>query len=296
MAETAANDAALRYAVIEQAYSKENWAEVLNDGGELLNQLRTTGDPQLAGLRMRLQLLMGHTHLYGFADKAAAAEFYRAVASQSGEAALAQIAEQGLNQCNAVEAPAAGGEPLPMAAEPEESAAPEPVLNAPEATGPKAAPAASPFTTLPAMPEVTPSAGGGTTSPAAPWLTEMTPTPTPTPAPAPLPTNSPAPTPSAEPAAAAMDGTPAATAEAAQPLMTDGPTAIEPAAPWAEESLIPEVVEEPELIELHQADPTLAEEVELAWKAPAPTPALGAPALSREDEELLSGLMLVRIR
>ena len=51
------------------------------------------------------------------------------------------------------------------------------------------------------------------------------------------------------------------------------------------------MVEEPELIELHQADPSVAEDVELYWKEPVPT----ATAEEIADEDLLRGLMLVQI-
>lgn len=66
-----------------------------------------------------------------------------------------------------------------------------------------------------------------------------------------------------------------------------------PAMPWLESSgvipLVPEVVEEPELIELHQADPALAEEVDLKVR---PAPAEQA-AGDREDQDLRQGLLRV---
>jgi hypothetical protein len=61
----------------------------------------------------------------------------------------------------------------------------------------------------------------------------------------------------------------------------------EPAAPWLEaaasQPLIPEVVEEPELIEVHQADPRLAEDLELPLRESGP----------EDDPELRRGLMRV---
>jgi hypothetical protein len=78
-------------------------------------------------------------------------------------------------------------------------------------------------------------------------------------------------------------------------VAAEAPAAPEPAAAGREESLIPEVVEEPELIELHQADPALAEEVELTWQETATPPAGGSAEISKDDRELLRGLMLVRI-
>ena len=244
MAETAANEAAQSYAVIEQAYSKENWATVLQDGEELLRRLRQSDNAQLMGLQMRLQLLLGHTQLYGYADKAEAAGFYAAVAEQSSEAALTKIAKQGLKQCAIEEAPTEQG---PAKAE---------------------AKAVAPTS--------------GSLSPATPWLTvtaatavtAVTAATAVTPAPIEEASSTPAPIEQAE----------------TQPL--EEPAASTPASPWSEPSLVPEVVEEPELIELHQSDPFLAEDVELDWKEPTPA----KPSLDTADEDLVSGLMLVRIR
>jgi len=234
MAETAANEAAQSYAVIEQAYSKENWATVLQDGEELLRRLRQSDNAQLMGLQMRLQLLLGHTQLYGYADKAEASGFYAAVAEQSSEAALTRIAKQGLKQCAIEEAPT---EQAPAKAEAE---------------------------------AVAPTSGS--LSPATPWLTVTAATAL-----------------SAATAATAVTPAPIQQAET-QPL--EEPAASTPASPWSEPSLVPEVVEEPELIELHQSDPFLAEDVELDWKEPTPA----KPSLDKADEDLISGLMLVRIR
>ena len=234
MAETAANEAAQSYAVIEQAYSKENWATVLQDGEELLRLLRQSDNAQLMGLQMRLQLLLGHTQLYGYADKAEAAGFYAAVAEQSSEAALTKIAKQGLKQCAIEEAPT-------------EQAPAKAVAKA-----------------------VAPTSGS--LSPATPWLTVTAAT-------------------AVTAVTAATTVTPAPIQQAeTQPL--EEPAASTPASPWSEPSLVPEVVEEPELIELHQSDPFLAEDVELDWKEPTPA----KPSLDKADEDLISGLMLFRIR
>lgn len=237
MAETTANEAAQRYAVIEQAYSKENWAAVLQHGEELLGLLKTTDNPQLVGLKMRLQLLLGHTQLYGYADKTAASGYYGAVAELSSEAALTKIAAQGLKQCAIEDAPA---EPATVAAVTE------------VVTPPTGAPTVAPE-----------QASSG---PAAPWLTQ---------------TQTPA---SPAPAAAVAAGV-------LEVLPTEPAPDATPAAPWSEPSLIPDVVEEPELIELHQADPSLAEDVELAWQEPAPA----RGSLDEADQDLVRGLMLVRI-
>ena len=232
MAEITANEVAQRYAVIEQAYSKEKWATVLHDGEDLLQHLRPSDNPQLMGLQMRLQLLLGHTQLYGYTDKSAASGYYGAVAAQSSETALTRIAEQGLKLC-AIEG-----------------------LSAEQAPAQTATPA------------VVPTTGGP--GPAAPWITAAAATAI-----------------TAETAASA----PATLAEPETQPVTEAAVARSPA-PWSSgPSLIPEVVEEPELIELHQADPTLAEDVELAWKEEAPA----TSSVDQADEDLLSGLMLVRL-
>jgi hypothetical protein len=228
MAETTANEAAQRYAVIEQAYSKEQWATVLQEGEELLQLLQSSDNTQVVGLQMRLQLLLGHTQLYGYTDKTGAAGYYGAVAAQSSEAALTRIAEQGLKQCAIEETPAAQAT---------ESAA----------------------TALIAATSTSP--GQAVADAAAPWLSPSPATPTPS-------------------------------GDRETVVPTGEVPAASPAAPWSEPSLIPDVVEEPELIELHQADPTLAEDVELAWQEPVSATA----SQDKADEDLLRGLMLVSIR
>lgn len=227
MAETTANEAAQRYAVIEQAYSKEQWATVLQDGEELLQQLQASDNTQVVGLQMRLQLLLGHTQLYGFTERTAAVGYYAAVAAQSSEAALIRIAEQGLKQCAIAETPAAQATEAAATA-----------LIAPSSTSP----------------------GQAVSGAAAPWLSQ-----------------SPA--------------TPAPSGDLETVVPTGEVPAVTPAAPWSEPSLIPDVVEEPELIELHLADPSLAEDVELAWQEPVSATA----SQDKADEDLLRGLMLVSI-
>jgi len=167
-------DALDRYAAIEIAYRAERWFEVLDRGQALLQDL----DPaDVAGVRERLQLLLGHTHLHGLGDRAAAARCYREVLAVSTDPRLRQSAEEELRSCGI-----------------------------PETAAPSAA---------------------------APWLEDA--------------------------AAGAF------------------------AAAAGREPLIPEVVEEPELIEVHQADPRLAEDLELPMKESEP----------EDDPELRRCLMRV---
>ncbi len=171
-------DALERYAAIETAYRAERWFGVLEQGNALLADLGPAGTAEPGGLRERLQLLLGHTHLHGLGDRAAAARCYREVLATSSDPRLRQSAEEELRLCEA------------------------------------------------------PEAGGASTA-AAPWL------------------------------------------EAGGDRTARSPGNPQP--------LIPEVVEEPELIEVHQADPRLAEDLELPLREPGPA----------DDPELLRGLMRV---
>jgi hypothetical protein len=178
-----------RYGAIEQAYRDQVWPTVLQEGRKLLDDLAGGSDRISKGLRQRLLLLLGHTHLHGLGDREAARDFYGTVLTDDAEDSLLRIAQEGLQQCES---------PL----EPE---GPEPPL-APMEVAPEQA----------------------------------------------------------------------------------------PAMPWLEASgvgpLIPEVVEEPELIELHQADPARAEEVEV--KVRSTEEAVG----DREDPDLHRGLLRVVLR
>jgi hypothetical protein len=255
----AANDAAQRYAAIEKAYSKEDWATVLKQGEVLLQELEADGLEQFQGLRMRLQLLLGHTQLYGFGAKEKASSLYGIVAKDSSEQALARIAEQGLKQCT-----------VTAAEEPQVAATPT------EPTASTASPAVGP-----------------SQSAAAPWLEATTATKTDKASSQ----EGAGPTIPALPFSGTVDNVPS-TAAAITVETSSIPLPLEAAAaagesagpptPWGEASLIPEIVEEPELIELHQADPSLAEEVEVTWKDKR-------RSVEGDDQDLLSGLLLVRI-
>jgi hypothetical protein len=178
-----------RYGAIEQAYRDQVWPTVLQEGRMLLDDLAGGSDRISRGLRQRLLLLLGHTHLHGLGDREAARDFYGTVLTDDAEDSLRRIAQEGFQQCES----------------PPEPEGPEPPL---------------------APMEVTPEQ-----APAMPWLE----------------------------------------ASGAGPL-------------------IPEVVEEPELIELHQADPDRAEEVEVKVRA------TGEAVGDREDQDLRRGLLRVVLR
>jgi hypothetical protein len=196
-----------RYAAIEQAYRDRAWPTVLEEGTALLHDLGGGQDRVTEGLRQRLLLLLGHTHLHGFGDLNAARDSYSAVLAADAEASLRQIAEDGLRQCDLPEEPEA-----PVAS-----------------VAPDQAPAAMPW------------------------------------------------------------------------LKSTGVAA-----------LVPDVVDEPELIELHQSVPALAEELDLQVRpssgAPAGDPPPWAPSpatvasprspageaeIEKEDGDLLRGLLRV---
>ena len=92
-----AND---QYAALERLYSNRRWAELEASAEVLLTEM--DGD-----LRARVQLLLGHTRLYGFNDACVAAEHYRQVLAAQPQALLLGIAQEGLNQCLATEQPSA---------------------------------------------------------------------------------------------------------------------------------------------------------------------------------------------
>ena len=93
-----------RYEAIERVYSKRQWDDVARLSEELLLELpNEPADP----LRQRLQLILGHTYLYGYEDRAIATGFYSRVRAATQEPVLRDIADQGLEQCSSQPAPPA---------------------------------------------------------------------------------------------------------------------------------------------------------------------------------------------
>ena len=93
-----------RYEAIERVYSERQWDDVARLSEELLLELpNEPADP----LRQRLQLLLGHTYLYGYEDRATATGFYSRVRAATQEPVLRDIADQGLEQCASQAAPQA---------------------------------------------------------------------------------------------------------------------------------------------------------------------------------------------
>lgn len=91
-----------RYDAIEAAYTSGDYAEVLSQG---LNLLQDLEDPASQPLRMRLLLLLAHTWLYGLGDQDSAAVAYGQVAAESDEEDLQVIAAEGLRRISDTLAP-----------------------------------------------------------------------------------------------------------------------------------------------------------------------------------------------
>ncbi|MFZ0408113.1 MAG: hypothetical protein WAM11_08405 [Cyanobium sp.] len=331
-----------QYAAIEKAYCADQWGDVIDQGRNLLQEIPHSSGSVPEGLKERVQLLMAHAHLYGFNERDAAEDLYGAVLHSQAEIALRQIAEQGLQQCGAprqvtaaqaepdgntgpspgpgvaaasdvVSAPdsparaqaATGTEPAPSGSEPAAKSGSGASGSAAAAPATANAAAATPATLNPpgadaaatsslAMPWLVAGdalAGGGaspeTPSAPTPWATATTPRATAATTPAP-----------AAPLEPVPPQPPAAAGEAVSPAQERS---------VQETTLIPEVVEEPELLEVHQADPTLAEELELTLLEPEltddgsaslrtasplasaailATPATDAAAMERPEETL----------
>ena len=190
-----------RYEAIERVYSKRQWDDVARLSEELLLELpNEPADP----LRQRLQLLLGHTYLYGYQDRATATGFYSRVRAATQEPLLRDIADQGLAQCASQAAPPAKTLEVKSGQTPV-----EPINNS-----------------------------------AMPWLEQL-----------------------------------------------GGIEAAEVQVP----NLVVEVVDEPELIEVAQADAATAQELEVAVSKESLTEPVGAPS-PEELAELSKGLLRVVIR
>jgi len=229
-----------RYEAIERVYSERQWDDVARLSEALLLELP---DDASHPLRQRLQLLLGHTYLYGYEDAATATGFYNRVRAATSEAVLRDIADQGLEQC-ASQAADKTPKPASSPATAESSAA--------------AGGQAFPFSPTPV------AAGAGATDavPAMPWMTQL-------------------------------GGTPAPEAVAPTPV-----AAVDPAPELviaSEPELVVEVVEEPELIDVAQADPARAEELEVAIRSESTHEPAGSFS-PEEIADLSKGLLRVVIR
>ena len=303
-----ANDPGERYAELERAYTEDRWPDVVELGGQLIADLGNTPDPMTMDLANRAQLLVGHAHLFGLRDPAAALPLYQAVLAGPADPDLRRIAEEALPHCQPPVEPkapsadesAAGAAALESGSG--NSAAETFATSAPieAATSPAVAQERGPWATLEATAEPlgdqpldteaawTPQAGTAErviTEAATPWL-------------------QPQPLQLEQPIQTEVGGGLAA-------LSTTSPSLV----PSLEVELEVDVVEEPELVEVAQADPSLAEELELeltrirerraarrsdpaaiedlATPAPAAWAAPLEPDDLMDDPELLAGLLRV---
>jgi len=235
-----ANDPGERYAELERAYTEDRWPDVLEQGGQLIADLSHDPEPVTADLASRARLLLGHAHLYGLRDPAAALPHYQALLAGSADPDLRRIAEEALPYCRLTVEPGVSEATAGMFA------------TAPAtATGASAAAAASPRVAQELFPRAAieptaeplrdqildrqgqwiPRAGTAEeaiTEAATPWLD------------------------------APIRLEQATQSEVSGMLAAPGTTTGELAP-----SLEVEVVEEPELVEVAQADPRLAEELEI---------------------------------
>ena len=312
---TNSGDPFRRYEVIEKAYCEGRWATVLEAGTLLLRELSEEGgdEGEINGLRQRMHLLMAHTLLHGYGDRDAAEDLYTVVYRSDAESSLRQMAEDGLEQCHKpltstfvaeepedndddihdrpkLFLPETENTALEAAANSTQSTKADPVIvfHASESSPPKPAP--EPVATPTLVPrtarheeEDSPDSGVATDpfqpttrrarrpetlhigEPVMPWL---------------APEESP------------PDGD--SGAEPSRPLRTRSL-----ARPLSAEPLIPEVVEEPELMEVHQANPSLAEEVDLEanLRELPPAGAPEAPDQPLQDllEDLRSSLLEIKL-
>jgi hypothetical protein len=292
-----------RYGVIENAYCQSRWAAVMENGTVLLRELLGAGgDPEAEALRHRMQLLMAHTLLHGYGDRDAAEDLYEVVRSSDAEPTLRQMAEDGLDLCHqplpstlAIEEDGedASGDPSPpvlflpdtertdledekdSAARAEPSRGRSPAFQMPLRPLPPVRSEANPEAESRPVTSPEPESDLGVAAdpfgasgegplplqdqglPVMPWLTEPS---------------------------------------AGQRQERDGSPVGE--LPWVDQKIsetwTAEVVEEPELIEIHQATPSLAEEVDLLIKEEvAPGPPSSEDGELEEDGDLRTGLLLV---
>lgn len=84
------------YIGVEHAYSMQQFPEALRLAQELVPQIPSGSADQLD---LRLQLLIGHTYLYGLGQPQQALPCYKRVLTQSTDPTYRELAEQGLALC-----------------------------------------------------------------------------------------------------------------------------------------------------------------------------------------------------
>lgn len=130
------------YIAVERAYGEGRFAAALEQALALQPQLQAEHSDQLA---LRLQLLIGHIHVYGLQQPSQAAAAYGLVLQRSSDATYQALARQGLERCrqqNEVDA-----------TPPEAQSASAPDTSAPEPDGSVAELPATPWLSQLSQPE-----------------------------------------------------------------------------------------------------------------------------------------------
>jgi hypothetical protein len=84
------------YVAVEHAYSMQQFPEALRLAKELVPRIPSGSADQLD---LRLQLLIGHTYLYGLGQPQQALPCYQQVWTESDDPTYRELAEQGLTLC-----------------------------------------------------------------------------------------------------------------------------------------------------------------------------------------------------
>jgi hypothetical protein len=282
------------YVAVERAYGQGDFATALQLAVALRPQVQA-GRPDL--LDQRLQLLLGHIHLYGLNQPGPAATAYAAVLESCNEPAYRDLASQGLDLSRQQLAATPGGAPETAGATPWEPAAP--------------GTAAGDLAGTPGVSQASPQPQNAVALPATPWLSQLqdpqlalqqiqtAPATVATPA-----TTEPAPEVQPEVLPAATE----AVAEA-QPMAGSSDLAVQPAdepGPAADTESMPDPLPDPEaiipvVVTVEEDIPAQQEAVEVSATANAEgmAAAEAEPAQARFSEEewakLSRGLLLVKL-
>ena len=144
------------YVAVERAYGQGDFATALQLAVALRPQVQA-GRPDL--LDQRLQLLLGHIHLYGLNQPGPAATAYAAVLESCNEPAYRDLASQGLDLSRQQLAATPGGAPETAGATPWEAAAP--------------GTAAGDLAGTPSVSQASPQPQNAVALPATPWLSQL---------------------------------------------------------------------------------------------------------------------------
>jgi hypothetical protein len=144
------------YVAVERAYGQGDFATALQLAVALRPQVQA-GRPDL--LDQRLQLLLGHIHLYGLNQPGPAATAYAAVLESCNEPAYRDLASQGLDLSRQQLAATPGGAPETAGATPWEPAAP--------------GTAAGDLAGTPGVSQASPQPQKAVALPATPWLSQL---------------------------------------------------------------------------------------------------------------------------